>query len=132
MRIVGGLWLGGGGVWLAQPALKNPFANDPRAAEEGRIAFRGSCALCHGIHAEGGRGPDLTLGTYSVGDTDGDLYKVISGGAAGTESPAFGANFERDDLWRLVDYLRSLAGQGKVAAGGESHAGKDLVWDKRK
>ncbi len=82
---MGLFWFAAAVVCSAQPALKNPFANDPRAAEEGRIAFRGSCALCHGIRAEGGRGPDLTLGTYSVGDTDADLYRVISTGAAGTE-----------------------------------------------
>src|SRR5258705_11708753 len=129
MRIIRVFWLAAAAVCVAQPVLKNPFANDPRAAEEGRIAFRGSCALCHGIHAEGGRGPDLTLGTYSVGDTDGDLYKVIYGGAAGREMPAFGANFESGDLWRLVTYLRSLAGKGKVAATGDRQTGSDLFWN---
>jgi hypothetical protein len=73
MKLIGVLWFVAAAVCAAQPTLKNPFANDPRAAEEGRIAFRGSCALGHGIHVEGGRGPDLTLGTYSVGDTDADL-----------------------------------------------------------
>jgi mono/diheme cytochrome c family protein len=63
MKLIGVLWFVAAAVCAAQPTLKNPFANDPRAAEEGRIAFRGSCALCHGIHAEGGRGSDLTLGT---------------------------------------------------------------------
>src|SRR5205814_2625870 len=104
MRTTGMLWFAAAVVCTAQPALKNPLAEDPRAAEEGRIAFRGSCALCHGIRAEGGRGPDLTLGTYSVGDTDADLYRVIANGAAGTEMPAFASNFESDDLWRLVTY----------------------------
>ena len=132
MRIIGVFWLAAAAVCVALPVLKNPFANDPRAAEEGRIVFRGSCALCHGIHAEGGRGPDLTLGSYSVGDTDADLYKVISGGSAGTEMPAFGANFESDDLWRLVTYLRSLAVKGKVAATEDTQAGNDLFWNKGK
>jgi len=132
MRIIGVVLLAAAAICTAQPATKNPFANDPRAAEEGRIAFRGSCALCHGIHAEGGRGPDLTVGSYSVGDSDADLFKVISGGAAGTEMPAFGANFESVDLWRLVTYIRSLAGKGKVAATGNREAGYDLFWNKGK
>jgi quinoprotein glucose dehydrogenase len=46
--------------------------------------------------------------------------------------PAFGANLESDDLWRLVTYLRTLAGKGKVAATGDSHAGNDLFWNKGK
>src|SRR5712692_4626073 len=46
----------------------NPLAGDPQAAETGRWTFRVLCAPCHGIHADGGRGPDLTRGAYSVGD----------------------------------------------------------------
>ena len=63
----------------AQAPRTNPLAGDPRAAEEGRVAFRGSCSLCHGIKGEGGRGPDLTISAYSTGNSDGDLYDVISG-----------------------------------------------------
>ncbi len=126
MRTIGVFWFVAGAVCTAQPALKNPFANDPRAAEEGRIAFRGSCALCHGIRAEGGRGPDLTLGAYSVGDTDADLYKVIATGSAGTEMPAFASNYESDDLWRLVTYIRSVAVRGKIAVTGDREAGRQL------
>jgi len=129
MRTIGVFWFVAAAVCAAQPAAKNPFANDPRAAEEGRIAFRGSCALCHGIRAEGGRGPDLTLGTYSVGDTDADLYRVIATGAPGTEMPAFASNFESDDLWRLVAYIRSLAGRGRVAVTGDREAGRQLFWN---
>ena len=132
MRTVALFWFVLAAVCDAQPALKNPFANDPRAAEEGRIAFRGSCALCHGIRGEGGRGPDLTLGAYSVGDTDADLYRVIAGGSAGTEMPAFGSNFESDDLWRLVAYIRTLAGRGRVAATGDREAGRNLFLNKGK
>ena len=108
MRTIWLFWFAAAAMCPAQTALKNPLANDARAAEEGRIAFRGSCSLCHGIKGEGGRGPDLTLGTYSAGETDADLFRVISNGSAGTEMPAFGANFESEDIWRLVTYVRTL------------------------
>jgi len=49
----------------------NPLAGDPQATETGRWTFRILCAPCHGIHADGW-GPDLTRGTYSVGDQDND------------------------------------------------------------
>ena len=130
MRTIGVCWFVTAAVCFAQPALKNPFANDPGAVEVGRLTFRGSCALCHGIQAGGGRGPDLTLGTYSAGDTDADLYKVIAGGVAGTEMPAFAANLESDDLWRLVAYLRSIAGRGRVAVTGDREAGSQLFWNR--
>ena len=51
--------------------------------------FRIYCSPCHGIGAQGGRGPDLTLGTYSAGNSDADLFKVISDGAPGTEMAAY-------------------------------------------
>src|ERR1700682_3180233 len=56
----------------------NPLAADPQAAETGRWTFRILCAPCHGIHADGGRGPDLTRGAWSVGDQDKDLYSAIA------------------------------------------------------
>jgi alcohol dehydrogenase (cytochrome c) len=64
-----------------------------------------------------------------VGDTDADLYKVIATGASGTEMPAFASNFESDDLWRLVTYIRSLAGRGRVAVTGDREAGSQLFWN---
>ena len=131
MRTIWLLWFAAA-MCAAQAPAGNPFANDARAAEEGRIAFRGSCSLCHGIRGEGGRGPDLTLGTYSAGETDGDLFRVISNGSPGTEMPAFGANFESEDIWRLVTYVRTLAGRGKVAATGDAEAGRQLYINKGK
>jgi cytochrome c oxidase cbb3-type subunit III len=127
--MIGLLWFVAA-LCVAQTAPKNPFASDARAAEEGRIAFRGSCSLCHGIRGEGGRGPDLTLGTYSAGETDPDLFRVISNGSPGTEMPAFSANFESEDIWRLVTYIRTLAGRGKVAVTGDREAGRQLYLNK--
>ena len=60
----------------AQSPKTNPLAGNPKAAEEGRVAFRGSCSLCHGIKGEGGRGPDLTASSSATGASDADLYAV--------------------------------------------------------
>ncbi len=114
----------------AQTERKNPFAGDSKAAAEGRIRFRGSCSLCHGIKAEGGRGPDLALGTYTVGESDADLYNVIANGAAGTEMPEFGSRFEPDDIWRLVTYIRSVARRDPPKLTGSRDAGEKLFWGK--
>src|SRR5713101_7165734 len=124
MKILWGLLLaaalcGAQGSQQAGPKT-NPLAGDPKAVEEGRILFRGSCGLCHGIKAEGGRGPDLTLGTYNAGDTDADLFNVISNGAAGTEMPEFGSRFEEETIWRLVAYIRSVAKRERAAPVGNS------------
>ena len=117
-------------VGTAQTQRTNPLAGDPKSAEDGRVAFRLSCSLCHGIKGEGGRGPDLTMGNYSVGNTDADLYHVISNGAAGTEMPGFAARYESDDIWRIVSYLRSIGGSGTSRVTGNASNGEQLFWDK--
>ena len=69
-------------------AQTNPFAGDPKAVEAGRGAFRVVCSPCHGILGKGGRGPDLTIGVYMAGDSDGDLFRVIADGVPGSEELA--------------------------------------------
>src|SRR5271154_5468710 len=98
----------------------NPVAKDPGAAETGRWTFRIFCAPCHGIRADGGRGPDLTLGTYSAGDRDGDLFRVIARGVPGTEMAAYAGRIQDDEIWRLVAYIRSVAHSDKVAIQGDA------------
>ncbi|MGH6960807.1 MAG: hypothetical protein ACREE7_10005, partial [Dongiaceae bacterium] len=70
-------WLLCASLALAQAPSKNPFAGDPGAIDNGRGIFRIFCSPCHGIKADGGRGPDLTLGTYSIGDSDAALFNII-------------------------------------------------------
>jgi mono/diheme cytochrome c family protein len=53
-------------------------AQGPRETELGRGIFRIHCAPCHGIHAQGGRAPDLTRGVFASGDSDDDLVRTIS------------------------------------------------------
>jgi putative heme-binding domain-containing protein len=109
---------------------RNPFANDKQAVEDGRLLFRLRCASCHGMNGTGGYAPDLTLGTYHVGETDSDLYGIIANGSQGTEMPDFVARFGRENIWRMVSYVRSLARPdaprvaGDVAAGQAIYAGK--------
>src|SRR5215472_19240569 len=87
----------GCGFGQSSGSLSNPFSGDPKAIELGRVQFRMSCAGCHGLHATGGRsGPDLTRGVFATGDSDADLYRVISNGIEGSEMPAFSGRLEDD------------------------------------
>ncbi len=108
----------------------NPHGNDPQAAETGRWTFRIFCAPCHGIHADGGRGPDLTRGTYSVGDQDRDLYNAIARGIPGSEMPAYGDRVDADGIWRLVAYVRSVARHDTETVQGDAAAGEKAFWGK--
>jgi cytochrome c oxidase cbb3-type subunit III len=104
----------------------NPLAADPKAAETGRWTFRILCAPCHGIHADGGRGPDLTRGVYSVGDQDKDLYSAIARGIPGSEMPAYGERLDADAVWRVVAYIRSVARHDVETVQGDAAAGERL------
>ena len=107
----------------------NPLANDPKASEIGRGMFRIYCAPCHGIRAQGGRGPDLTRGAFAAGDRDGDIFRTISKGVAGTEMGSY-ANLGDDSLWRLVAYVRSISGHETTDVPGDAAHGSALFWEK--
>lgn len=114
------------GLLLAQ----NPFANNPKEADAGRGLFRIICGPCHGIKAQGGRGPDLTLGVYNNGSTDADLFRTIANGVQGTEMPGYASRFGDENVWRLVTYLRSITVRSEAPAGGDKAAGELLFWGK--
>jgi len=114
-----------------KPAVKNPVAGDAKAVESGRLQFWMACAGCHGLRASGGRsGPDLTRGTFAAGNTEADLYRVISDGVPGTEMPAFTGRLQDDERWRLVSYLHSLAPHDTALIPGDPAAGERLFWEK--
>ncbi len=108
---------------------QNPFAQDPQAAENGRVVFRIYCAPCHGIKAQGGRGPDLTRGVYSAGESDKDLFRTIRSGVPGTEMPDF-ADINDDVTWHLVSYIRSAAQRDPAPVKGDATHGESLFWTK--
>ena len=124
------LWLAAAGICAAQAPTKNPYTGDKAATDDGRIRFRGACSLCHGIRGEGGRGPDLTLGAYSAGDSDEALYNVIANGSPGTEMPEFLSRLEPEEIWKVVTYLRSIAGREAVKVTGNRDAGAKLYSEK--
>jgi len=98
-------------------------------AQDGRFTFRILCAPCHGIHAEGGRGPDLTLGTFSAGDQDADLFRVISRGVPGTEMAGYSGRVTDEEIRRLVAYIRSVAHSNNEIKGNAA-AGETIFWNK--
>jgi putative heme-binding domain-containing protein len=111
-------------------AQSNPFAGDAAAIDLGKGNFRLYCGACHGIHAQGGRGPDLTRGAFSAGDSDADLFHVISTGVPGTEMAGYAERFDDKMIWRFIAYIRSVS---HVAAGpvpGDAQHGSEVFWGK--
>jgi cytochrome c oxidase cbb3-type subunit III len=89
---------------------------------DGKTTFRSNCGFCHGLTGGGGRGPALASGRFLHGSTDEDLKNVILNGVPGTTMPAF--EFEKDELGRLIVFIRSLSGSGVKAEPVAGDAGK--------
>ncbi|HZT29687.1 MAG TPA: PQQ-dependent dehydrogenase, methanol/ethanol family [Bryobacteraceae bacterium] len=105
-------------------------SRDPQQIELGRATFRIYCSPCHGIRAQGGRGPDLTRGTYANGDQDADLFRVISRGVPGTEMVSFSSDLDEANIWRVISFIRSAARPEAAAVRGDAPAGEKLFWGK--
>jgi mono/diheme cytochrome c family protein len=101
----------------AAAALKNPVAATAESIAAGEQLYRKNCAPCHGVKAEGGSGndlipasPDLTDATWDHGSTDGAIFDNVKNGVA----PDFNMTpwkdqMKDDEIWNVVNYLRSIA-----------------------
>jgi mono/diheme cytochrome c family protein len=101
----------------APGTIKNPVASTPASITAGAAAYKKYCAFCHGVTGKGdgplapkdSDPPDLTDDDWAHGSTDGEIFKLISGGA-GTDSKmvAFKGKIPDQDIWHIVNFLRSL------------------------
>jgi putative heme-binding domain-containing protein len=102
----------------------NPFATEADVQQGGAL-FQTHCSYCHGVHGEGGRGADLTVGEYRMGGSDRELFKTIRTGVPGSEMPA--VRVSDDEVWKLVGYVVRLGSRGLAEkAPGDALAGKGL------
>jgi putative heme-binding domain-containing protein len=91
----------------------------------GRQYFLGHCAQCHGPDGEGGRGVNLTTGSYRHGTSDRELYMTIRNGVPGSEMP--GSRLSQPELWRIVAHVRRIGAAGaEEKATGNAKAGQAI------
>ncbi len=95
--------------------LKNPVPYSRASLAKGRVLFPRSCATCHGTDGKAqldvvADATDLTVPKgYKHGSSDGEMYRSIRDGAgANLQMPPFKSQFKEEDLWNLVNYIRSL------------------------
>lgn len=90
----------------------------------GRELFVANCATCHG---ESGRGDGPAAATLPMAPADltmhgsmhtpGDLWWMIAHGVPGTPMPAFSPRLSNISIWKIVRYLRALAGANDARGG---------------
>src|ERR1700674_147014 len=81
----------------------NPMANNRDAVAVGRRLYDQTCQTCHGGEGRGDGGPALTTGKFPHGSDDGDIFRNIRNGIAGSGMPAFSI-LTADQIWQLVSY----------------------------
>jgi mono/diheme cytochrome c family protein len=111
-----GTWTLGMAAQGAQ--LQNPMKATPESIAAGKKVFDSQCTACHGATAKGDgkmaaelnpKPADLTSGMFKHGSTDGELYTLIRDGSKGTGMKGFGSKLTADQLWNVVNYVRSLS-----------------------
>jgi len=93
----------------------NPVKSTPESLAKGKKTYAIDCAMCHGDNGDG-KG-DLAADLKNVTDftapdalksrADGELFYIIRKGKG--EMPPEGDRAKNDDVWNLVNYVRSLA-----------------------
>ena len=121
------LTLVGGMAQGACDALK-PYAGQKPAAlsaeqefELGRQTFEGNCAVCHGMDASGGRGPNLRRAHIARAPDDASLCDLIENGIP-PEMPG-GAFLTDVEVRALVAFVGSLGKSAAAALTGDPARG---------
>ncbi len=85
-------------------------ALDPAVLEQGRARFAKTCAACHGDHAQGLIGPNLTDNQWINGGLVTQIFTTLAKGVPAKGMPPWGRAFPPAELAALVAYVRSLQG----------------------
>lgn len=121
--------LSAGGGQTPMSGTPNPVPDQVTSVDTGARLYQANCAACHGVDGNGG-GPlsgttavqPPSLKAHLAQHTDGDLFYWISNGLPGG-MPAWSDKLTETDRWNLVNYLRSINGQGPTAAPSATAAG---------
>ncbi|HWE41949.1 MAG TPA: c-type cytochrome [Gemmatimonadaceae bacterium] len=86
----------------------NPYHGNRAVLAEGRRLFNWyNCSGCHGDHAGGGMGPSLRDSSWYYGGDESSIFASITEGRQ-HGMPAWGSKLPRDQIWKIVTYIKSL------------------------
>ncbi|HEX8027007.1 MAG TPA: c-type cytochrome [Vicinamibacterales bacterium] len=96
------------------PASLLAGAGNPAVVDAGAARFARSCAACHGDHAQGLIGPNLTDDRWLHGGSVEQIFQTVAKGWPAKGMPPWGRAVRPDELSALVSYVRSLQGSKPV------------------
>lgn len=92
------------------PAKLLAGAANPAVIDAGAARFARTCAPCHGEHAQGLIGPNLTDDRWLHGGSVEQIFQTVAKGWPSKGMPPWGRAMRPEELAALVSYLRSLQG----------------------
>jgi cytochrome c oxidase cbb3-type subunit III len=94
---------------------KTSHGSQKSGSLQGKQAFAGTCAGCHGLDGKGGeRAPNIADRPSVQRLSDAQLFQIIQNGIPGTGMPAF-HSLESPRIKTLVAYVRTLQGTKQSA-----------------
>ncbi len=92
------------------------YVEDPAMAAAGAQIFATNCASCHGAEGQGLIGPNLTDKYWIHGNTNVDIFNVITKGVLDKGMPPWEAILTAEQRAQLVAFIRSLEGTNPPGA----------------
>ncbi len=111
------------------------LTSDPAVLASGQAIFKTTCAACHGEHAQGVVGPNLTDDYWLHGGKINDIFKTIKYGVLSKGMPAWEKQLSPKQISDVANYIKSLDGTNPAGAKEqqgvkESEAGNKLAANK--
>jgi len=92
------------------------FSADPVVIASGQAIFKTTCAACHGDHAQGNVGPNLTDDYWLHGGKINDLFKTIKYGVLAKGMPTWEKQLSPKQISDVANYIKSIHGTNPAGA----------------
>ena len=92
------------------------LVHDPAVLASGKAIFMSTCAACHGDHAQGNVGPNLTDDYWLHGHKISDLFKTIKYGVLAKGMPTWEKQLSPKQISDVANYIKSLHGTKPAGA----------------
>ena len=104
------------GIGIPDESKGNPFPLSEESVQIGLVTYATNCATCHGDTGKGDgpaglalNPPPADLAVHVPTHTDNELYSFIADGIEGTPMVAQLGNLTTDEIWHLVNYIRTIS-----------------------